>query len=104
MSIFVKYMHHLLNKFDAQFFQTYVVPLLCNCIDVKNAPALQVAAIQIIVDDDVLHLIEQGVFVSDVIPRICRETCKTVSPAVKVSVVINTYYISLLINVICLCL
>jgi hypothetical protein len=42
LNAFIKYMDHLLERFDSTFFQTYVVPMICNALDKQNANALQV--------------------------------------------------------------
>jgi hypothetical protein len=42
LNAFVKHMDHILDRFDQTFFQTYVVPMLCNAIDKQNANMLQV--------------------------------------------------------------
>lgn len=41
MSAFVKYMDHILDRFDIQFFQANVIPMLCNALDKQNALLLQ---------------------------------------------------------------
>lgn len=47
---FVKHIDLLLDKFDPQFFQANVVPMLCNGIDRQVSNTLQVATIAVLVD------------------------------------------------------
>lgn len=91
MFAFIKYMKHLLDKFDGPFFQAHVIPMLCNAID-KPLPSLQVAAINVLVNDRVFKLVDQSLFVNDIVPRVCREACKNAEASVKLK---GLYFMSL---------
>lgn len=80
---FVKHVDLLLEKFDGNFFSTYVIPMLCNGIDKQGATSLQATTIGILIDDRVLQAIDQQKFIGDLIPRVCREACKNNDSDVK---------------------
>mmetsp|Transcript_8941 Transcript_8941/g.13432 ORF Transcript_8941/g.13432 Transcript_8941/m.13432 type:complete len:1031 (-) Transcript_8941:98-3190(-) len=80
---FVKHVDLLLDNFDMQYFQQNVVPMLCNGVDRQSSPSLQVSAIKVLVDDRVQKHIDQDTFLTEIVPRVCKEACKNADVDVK---------------------
>ena len=85
LAAFVAHAEHLLEALDKEFFAKYVVTMLCNALDKQGESAVQGSAISVMTKDFVCGAISSEQFLNEVVPRVCRETCKSSNFEVKVS-------------------
>jgi hypothetical protein len=96
MQAFLKNMGHILFRFDAQFFREHFVgKLLQNSLD-KKLSNLQIMALHILCDEQVRSKLDPTVLKEDVLPRVCREACKSTDMAVKMKAM---YFMSLVVRI-----
>jgi SCY1-like protein 2 len=84
LSAFVSHSEHLLEKLGKDFFVKYVVKMLCNTLDKQGESNVQASAISVLTKDSMFSAIDSEIFLNDVVPRVCRETCKNTNFEVKV--------------------
>lgn len=81
---FIRNMDHLRASFDLNFFREAVVPLICFALD-KPLSSLQVLTMQCLCDENVYAVIDMPIYLSEIIPRVCKAACKHPDLPVKVS-------------------
>lgn len=89
---FVAHTDHLLEKLDKAFFTQHVVKMLCNALDKQGETTVQANAISMLTKDIVFGAIEKELFLNEVVPRVCRETCKSANFEVKVRSLLELYF------------
>jgi SCY1-like protein 2 len=82
---FVAHSEHLLEKMGKEFFAKHVVKMLCNALDKQGESAVQGSAISVLTKDVIFGAVESELFLGELVPRVCRETCKNTNFEVKVS-------------------
>ena len=82
MQAFLKNIGHLQRQFDVSFFKENVVgTLIKNALDKKGTG--QLMALHILCEDNVRSKLDVQCLTEDVLPRVCREACKSTDIAVK---------------------
>ena len=82
MQAFLKHIGHIQKQFDVSFFKANVVgTLIKNALDKKGTG--QLMALHILCDENVRSKLDAQCLTEDVLPRVCREACKSTDIAVK---------------------
>ena len=84
LAAFVAHAEHLLEKLDRDFFSKHVVKMLCNTLDKQGESNVQGSAISVLTKEIIFKSIDNEAFLNEVVPRVCRETCKNSNFEVKV--------------------
>ena len=87
MQAFLKHLTHIQYRFDTQFFREHFIgKLLKNSLD-KKLSNLQIMALHILCDEQVRSKLDPTALKEDILPRVCREACKSTDIAVKMKAI-----------------